>query len=150
MICTFIGHKNVPVGIDAVLRETVKKLIEKENVDTFYVGNHGGFDFAAKKALRILKKEYPSIKYNVVLAYLPARSKNISNTEVEETLYPEELENVPPKYAIIKRNYWMIDRADTVITYITNSIGNSAQFGDYAKRKGKRIINIADKLKRGS
>ena len=40
----------------------------------------------------------------------------------------------------------MIRESDVVITYITHSWGGAAQFVEMAKKKRKRIINVAEMM----
>ena len=56
-------------------------------------------------------------------------------------IYPE-LEKVPPKFAILHRNRYMIDKADIVITYIQYTKGGAYQAYLYAKKQGKNIIEL--------
>ena len=51
-----------------------------------------------------------------------------------------------PRYAISWRNKWMIRESDVVITYITHSWGGAVQFAEIAKKKRKRIINVAEMM----
>lgn len=108
----------------------------------FYVGNQGKFDAIAASVLADLKIIFPHINYYIVLAYLPTKSDNYNLRNYDVTIYPEGLERVPPKYAIIKRNAWMIDQADYVVTHVRNSIGNAHTFKTMAEKKGKIIISI--------
>ena len=117
-----------------------------EGVDSFLVGNQGGFDSTVLHTLRLLKEEYPHITYNVVLAYMPGNKEEWSAYEPMETLYPEGLESVHPRYAISWRNKWMIQESDVVVAYITRSWGGAAQFVELAERKKKRVINIASMI----
>ena len=39
--CTFIGHTDFSESNFELIYDTVKYLIEEENVTTFYVGTHG-------------------------------------------------------------------------------------------------------------
>lgn len=55
------------------------------------------------------------------------------------TAYPP-LENMPPRYAIIKRNQWMVSDSDVVISGVTHSWGGAANTLDFAKNKGKVIF----------
>lgn len=55
----------------------------------------------------------------------------------------EGLENAPRKFAISKRNRWLIEHCDTVIAYVKYSTGGAAQFKELAEKKQKWIINIA-------
>ncbi len=135
MTVTFIGHSNTPDEIQESLEKVLIDLIETDNAIQFYVGNHGNFDLIVKNTLYKLKNVYPHISFSVVLAYKPVNKANY-------TLFPEILENTHPKYAIIKRNQWMIEQSDTVITYVKNTNGRSVRFKEYAEKKGKRIVNL--------
>ncbi len=144
MTVTFFGHREVSDEIEEGLKTVLNNLIVKRNVDTFYVGNQGEFDYMVRKNLKLLKKVYPNIKYAVVLAYLPTKKAEIDVYDNYETTYPCGLETVPPKFAIIKRNNWMIARADIVVTYVTHNFGGAAQFKELAIKKGREVINLAD------
>lgn len=141
MTCTFFGHADAKEEIIPALRKEIINLIENKNVDTFYVGNHGHFDFYAETVLKELSEIYPHIKYSVVLAYLP-RGKQGEYYDFSNTIYPEGIEKAPLKYAIIKRNKWMIDNSDFVITYVKSVIGGAAQFKELAQKKKKIIVEI--------
>lgn len=140
--CTFFGHKDVSKKIEPTLRSTLVNLIENKNIDLFYVGNNGNFDNMVRRILKILKSEYSHINYAVVLAYLPVKKKN---EDYSDTIFPDGLENTPPKYAISKRNRWMIDRSDYVVTYVNHITGGAAHFKELAEKKGKIVLNLADK-----
>lgn len=144
-VCTFFGHRDTPDEVAPVLKSTLIDLIENQGVDIFYVGNHGKFDFMVYKALKEFKEIYPYIKYSVVLAYIPKHKSECDTIDYVDTVYPEGLENVPPKYAIIERNKWMLSRADTVVAYVTHTLGGAGEIKLLAERKGKRVINLAKK-----
>ncbi len=139
--CTFFGHRDVTTDIEQSLLAVLTDLILNKNVDLFYVGNHGGFDSLVKRSLEKLKNKYPHIKYYVVLAYLPT-SKNDSDIDYTETIYPEGLEAVPKRFAIIKRNVWMIDNSDYVVTHVCHNTSCASKFKELAEKKKKNVINI--------
>ena len=61
----------------------------------------------------------------------------------DETLFPD-LESIPYKLRILKRNEYMIDKTDLVIAYVTDKkIGGTLKTLEYAKRKSKKIVNLA-------
>ena len=62
-----------------------------------------------------------------------------------DTIFPEGLEFAPPRFAISRRNEWMLKQADFVVTYITHSWGGAAQFAEKAQRQGKNLIHLAEK-----
>lgn len=145
MTCSFFGHRYIDEAIAAPLKNALTNLIAN-NVDTFLVGHQGDFDRLVLRTLRQLKKEFPQIRYRVVLAYLPAAPAACCAYTEEETVFPEGLETVPPRYAISWRNRWMIRQSDVVVTYITHFQGSAAQFAKLAKRMNKQVINIPDSL----
>lgn len=142
--CTFFGHKNTPEQTEEILRKILIDLIENKNVDMFYVGNNGGFDDMVRKNLKLLKIDYPHIKYAVVLAYMPNDKAEIRYGDLNDTIYPEELDNTPTRYSIAKRNRWMINMSDYVVTYVKYSFGGAAQFKELAEKKGKTILNLSE------
>lgn len=145
--CTFFGHGNCPSSIAPLLEEIITKAILTDSVTMFYVGNQGQFDSMVRKTLKRITKQYPQVNYAVVLAYMPKEKKEYDHTGYSDTMLPEGIENVPPRFAISWRNKWMLQQADIVITYITHSWGGAAQFADLAKRQHKQVINIADIMK---
>ncbi len=70
-----------------------------------------------------------------MLAYYPSAT-------VEDSIYPEGLEMVPKRFCIDKRNRWMLNRADYVVTYISRSVGGAAKYSEIALKSGKNIINL--------
>ena len=141
--CTFFGHRECPDTIKLKLRETLVDLIVSHGVDMFYVGNQGHFDTIVRSTLQDLQKEYPQIGYAVVLAYMPGEKNDCD--DYSDTMLPEGIESVHPRYAISWRNNWLLKQADYVVTYITHSWGGAAQFVEYAEKQGKEIINLATK-----
>ncbi len=138
--CTFFGHRDCPEGIKVNLKKEIERLICNQQVNTFYVGTQGSFDRMAYNALNELRKKYSHIKVFRVLAYMP-RNDAVSNDEAqsEDTILPEGIERVHPRYAIVWRNNWMIDHSEYVIAYITHPNGGAYQAVERAKRKGKTV-----------
>ena len=143
MVCSFFGHRDATERERMLVRNCIRRLIVEEGFTRFYVGTHGSFDRIAYGELKKAKREHPKIEYTVVLAYLTnARDAFYSP---EETLYPEGMERVPKRAAIVRRNHWMIDRADCVVVY-SKGIGNSAALAEYARNRGKRVILLGEDL----
>lgn len=145
MVCCLFGHKDAPSGLTEYLCPVLDDLVA-EGVDSFLVGNQGGFDSIVLHALRQMKEKHPHITYNVVLAYMPGAKEEWSAYCPSETIYPEGLEAVHPRFAISWRNRWMLQESDIVVTYITRSWGGAAQFAELAERKKKRVVNIASMM----
>ena len=139
--CTFFGHSDCPQTIQPKLREVLIDLITNHDVDTFYVGNHGQFDALVRHSLRELQKEYSNITYAVVLAYMPGKPKEYD--DYSDTMLPEGIETVHPRYAISWRNSWMLKQSDYVVTYITHSWGGAANFSKKVINRKKKVMNLA-------
>ncbi len=140
MKVSFFGHRDTPFTMNK--QEQLEKEIEAliwEGADDFYVGNQGNFDAFVFRALRRLKKKYEHIRLTVVLAYMPEKKRETDYWWEENTLYPEGLERVPRRAAIIKRNEWMVERADTVFAHIVRG-GGAAVAVQKAERKEKRVL----------
>ena len=145
MTCCFFGHKDTPSTIAPELENVLTDLIENHGVVSFLMGHQGGFDHMALGAVRKLKERYPHITYNVVLAYMPGEKEEWSFYEPEETMYPEGLEEVHPRFAISWRNKWMLTESEYVVAYVKHSWGGAAKYYEAAQKKNKKIINIAEK-----
>jgi len=139
--CTFFGHRNCPRAIDDRLIAVLENLITQHKVDMFYVGNHGGFDSAVHRALIQMHVKYPHIDYAIVLVYMPTQQTSL---DMSHTLFPEEIAMAHPRFAISKRNDWMLQQANYVIAYITHQSGGAAQFVRKAYRQNKTVIPLAD------
>lgn len=139
-VCCFFGHRDTPDSVKEKLKRVIIDLIENKGVDTFYMGNQGSFDSMARATVSELQKQYSNINYRVMLAYMP---KN-GDIEIPNSVYSEGLENVPPRFAIDRRNKIMLEKSDYVIVYVISSVGGAAKFYRMAEKKRKVTINIYD------
>lgn len=144
MYVTFFGHRDTPSSVYEDLLSVITDLVENKKATHFYVGDKGSFDRMARGALRTLSKAYPLIQYAVVLAYLPSeKPADPWQEDHDPTLFPEGLENVSPRYAIERRNRFMVEQSNIVVTYVKRSHGGAAKFKALALRKGKTVIELA-------
>jgi len=102
------------------------------------VGSQGSFDRMAHEVLRDLRSDY-DFEYEILLAYMP--KKNSPAFDDEKTLFPSVLEKVHPRFAIDKRNRWMVEQSDFVVTYVRIS-GGAAKFKELAQKKKKTVIEL--------
>jgi len=141
--CVFFGHKDADYSVASRLKLEIEKLIRENCVNEFLVGNNGRFDYIAYSVLKELKKDHPEISISVVLAYLPGEKQEYSDYYSEnETFLPEDIETGPIRFAIDRRNRWMINHADYVITHVTHGWGGAAKFKELSEKKKKTVINI--------
>ncbi len=137
MTVTFCGHSkiNKPEEVSKWLDTILPSLIEG-GANTFYLGGYGDFDSLAASAVRRQKAVYPDIASVLVLAYL---NRNVDASRYDKTTYPP-LEKVPPRFAILKRNEWMVSVSDVVVSGVTHSWGGAAKTLNFAKRRKKVIF----------
>ena len=138
--CCFFGHREVTHNIRDKLTAIIENLITETGVTEFYVGHQGQFDTIVYSVLKELKVKYPQIRYTVVLAYMP--DEHIKEVYGGDTLFPDGMENVPKKYAISKRNDWMIQHSDYAVCYVHKITGGAAKFREKAEKKGLRVVDI--------
>lgn len=144
-VCTFFGHSDCDPEIKSKLRETICRLIV-EGIDTFYVGDKGCFDSYVHTILKELQTQYPHIQYSVVLSYFPKQHDPDYPIDYSDTMLPEGVEIGPPRFAIDRRNRWMLAQADTVVCYIDYGWGGAAKYAELAVKKKKRVINLGKYL----
>ena len=144
MVITFIGHSTIS-NRDELLEKIVKSIMENTSENekiSFYCGGYGDFDNLSAIACRLIKKQRQNSEVVLVTPYL----KNLTKNDIyDATIYPP-IENVLPRYAIIKRNEWMVERADLIIAYVKYTYGGAYKTLNYAERKKKPIINLASSL----
>ncbi len=140
MTVTFFGHRDTPESIRPIIKETINKLIIENGAKIFYVGNQGSFDRMVIGTLSELKTVHPTIEYYIVFAYLPENDSTYDCPSV----FPEKVAMSPKRFAIAKRNDWLIEHSDTVVTYVKYSTGGAAKFKEKAEKKNKTVINIAE------
>lgn len=147
--CFFIGHREVDERLLPLLNETIERLITKEKVSYFYVGGYGGFDRIASSSLKVAKKKHPEITLMLVLPYHPAERPVETPYGFDGTYYPEGLEQVPKRYAIVRANKIMVDTSDWLVAYVRHGASNSRKLLEYAERRQEKgliqIENLAEK-----
>lgn len=141
---TFCGHGNIPSAdvekIKPLLYNKIETLIEAQGATEFLLGGYGDFDGTAARVVKELKVKYPHITSTLVIPYI---DRDYNKELYDGSVFPP-IESVPKRFAISKRNEWMVQSADFVIAYVKYSWGGASTTLDYARRKKKIIFNIAD------
>ena len=147
MIVTFCGHARFSKReeYEQKIFDYLEEKVGDRSAD-MYLGGYGEFDGFAYACCKKYKEKHPKTSLVFVTPYLTsAYSKERANYEQEKydtILYPE-IEDKPPRLAIIYLNQWMIEKADCVIAYVTHDWGGAYQAYTYAKKRGKEIFNLA-------
>lgn len=152
MIISFIGHALVcsKSDVEEIVKECILANITDNEPVVCYLGGRGDFDEICASACRKLKRKHPFIELVYVTPYLnlseQAKIKEMMRWGLyNSSIYPLN-GKTPPRFAILKRNEWMMINADIVIAYVKRNYGGAHTALSVAKRKGKRIINIAEAL----
>lgn len=150
MIVTFIGHSSLPAELDLAekMRKAILTNVPKNEKVSFYCGGYGDFDLLSAQVCRSLKPHFSRSELVYVTPYMtPAQQKKIKYY-MEENLYDAmvypPLETVPPRYAILRRNEWMVEQADLIFSYVTRPYGGAAKTLEFSKKKGKKIIDLTE------
>ena len=139
--CAFFGHGDYDYReYEENIKDSIVDLIENYNVAQFYTGGRGAFDNLCARIVAQLKSVYPHIKNTLVLSYMPKKDWKLPAV-YDDSVYLLE-ERVPPKYAIVKTNQALVDKADFVVTAVRYSWGGARIAHDYAQNKKKIWKNI--------
>ena len=150
MVITFVGHSLIPSS--SKVKEAVKEQIRNNIADSesisFYLGGYGDFDEVCAVVCRELKKERTGIEIIYVTPYMTlseqVKIKELQRCGLYDTSIYPPIENTPAKFAISKRNEWMVEKSDLIIAYVEHTCGGAYKSLQVAKRKKKKIINIYD------
>ena len=170
--CCFTGHRpdklggynyNTPKNLK--IKEKIKdeciNLIENFNVDTFVCGGALGFDQMAFEVFYNLKKIYPNLKLIVAIPFEKQDCKWIKSsidyyrnqlTQADELVYVDTLkeysifgytEGIYYPAKMQKRNEYMVDISDYIITFFDGTNGGTKNCINYwNKKKKNNPINI--------
>ena len=145
MVITFCGHSDYIGNLtdEEFLLNLLEEIIQGNEVD-FYLGGYDGFDNFVLKCTKKYKQKHLNAKLIFITPYLhklTSQSDNIIEKSYDMIIYPE-LERIPQKLAIIKRNEWMIKQADYVFAYVRRHYGGAYRTLLYAHKQKKPYINL--------
>lgn len=141
--CFFIGHREASSEILPALTEAVEQHIEAYGVAEFIVGNYGGFDHMAAKAVIAVKRRHPQITLTLLIPYHPAERPLEPPQGFDNTFYPPGMEKVPRKLAIVRANRYMVDHVNYLIAYAWHPASNARNLVEYArKREQRKLISV--------
>ncbi len=145
----FFGHRYID-DIDKVeeaLFNHISALVKENDYVEFLVGRNGEFDQCVSSVIRHIRKrlDYDNCIHKLVLPYPTAEYLN--NKDNFEEYYDgvfiyDPTYKIYPKAVIGMRNTEMVDAADLIICYIEKNSGGAYKAVKYAKKQGKKIINI--------
>lgn len=146
-ICCCFGHREVYKDIAETLDRIIEELITEKGVFEFWTGGMGDFDGKFASAVRAKKKQYPDVKLILIKPYF---SNDLNtNREYYDYLYddvviPDAIAGAHYKSAITKRNRWMVDYCDVIVTFVYRDHGGAYDAKKYAIKSNKTVVEIND------
>ena len=138
--CFFIGSRHSSDDLIEPLKQAIETHITGYGVKTFIVGHYGNFDSMVIGALREAKKQHNDIELYLLAPYA-LNQKTDTPEGFDGTIYPDGLEKVPLRLAIVQANKFMVNNSDYLIAH--QGIGNSRNLVEYAqKREKKGLIKV--------
>jgi uncharacterized phage-like protein YoqJ len=146
--CAFTGHRTLGEDFSIQkLRKEIKNAVLL-GVEVFYCGMAMGFDLIAAQEVLKIKKTFSNIR---LIACIPCYEQEKSFSEEDKKRYAKILKNadkivyVSEYYfngCMQKRDRYMADRADMLITYCKKETGGTAYTVNYfqKKYKGREIV----------
>ena len=151
--CCFTGHRSLSgeekLKAAVRLREIIAEQI-KAGIVLYGAGGALGFDTLAAQTVLDMKKEHPQLRLILVL---PCEDQTRGWRSEDIAVY-EDIKRRSDKVVYVsraytpvcmqRRNRHLVDHRGTCICYLTRIYGGTAYTVDYARRKGLRIINLAE------
>ncbi len=144
--CFFIGHRDAPESIYERLLSAVERHISEYGVTDFVVGRYGNFDHFAARAVIEAKRHHADVTLTLLMPYYRTDAEPLPDG-FDGSLFPDGLENVPKRAAILRANQYMIHHCDYLIVYDAGRIGNTRILVSQAYTiNNLQIDNIAKNL----
>lgn len=153
MTVVFCGHRNIngkEKELTEKLAEALTAIFEKGKkfnyLIKFYCGGYGKFDLLVSHVIDKVRKLFPSVNCEKVLVVpylnISLEKREALMLEYDHLLYPS-IENVPYRFAIAKRNEWMVEQADIIVSYTEHNWGGAFQMVKFAEKKHKNILYLS-------
>jgi len=138
-VCFFGHHEIADLQVPrAWLAALIPRLLDN-GADTFFFGGYGAFGRLAASFVWDYRTSY---RFQSILVK-PYLDRSMDEHCYHSTLYPE-LEYTPKRFAIVKRNQWMVNSSDIVVAYVLHSWGGAAKALEYAEKRGKHLLIYPD------
>lgn len=136
---TFIGHGSCPELRPDIVQREIMAMTER-GIRIFLCGGMGQFDRMCARSVWRQKQNCAQIKSCLVIPYL---TFSVREPEwFDEIIYPEELENVYFKRAILLRNRYLVQHSAHALCYVNHGWGGAARTYELARKERLNIINI--------
>lgn len=155
--CAFLGNNydkyssshHTPPKLKEQLKKEIINLIENENVDTFLVGEIGGYEITCYDIVLEVQKKYPQICILLVISQMTELHKMGDNNDnyiikrrgFDDFILPPKCEFGYKRLCIVYRNRFIIENTDFIIAY-NKYTGKAYNFCKQAQKKGVKVIEL--------
>lgn len=147
----FLISKNDPqyIKMENNLTETLFTLAE-DGCFTYYCGMAMGFDIIAAESVLLMKKAIKTASIKLICV-VPFKTQSEGFNSLWKSRYDNIISNADEVVLLSdsyfsgcysKRNKFMVDRSDYVLTWFDGKSGGTKNTIEYAKSKGKSVINL--------
>lgn len=146
MIIAFFGHSDFH-GSQELEDKIIASIKEKANGEhvSFFLGGYGFFDSFALHCCKKYQEIDPESRTVFVSPYRRERyfkDRPYIQENYDEILIPDGVDGEFSAFNIVKRNEWMVKKADFVITYVNVGWGGAAKALEYAVKHKKAYLNF--------
>lgn len=122
----------------------LKDLMREKPHLEIYVGRNGDFDIIASAVVKRVREELGNESSEMILV-LPYKEKGIESYEgyYDRVMILDDLSGEYLKGRMIKRDRWILDLCDLSICYVEHERDVAFLALQYAKKLGKKNINLA-------
>ena len=133
-----IGHRECHFFPEEKVISQIQFLLDN-GYDTFYSGGMGEFDLKCARILVHIKQTCPNLQSHLVIPFL---SFKIPSSDLyDEIIFPAECDKLSPRFAIPRRNRWMVDQSQAALCFVLYSWGGAATTLQYAQKKNLHIFS---------
>ena len=147
--CAITGHREIEGKIFPKKVEQALEEIIQMGVTTFYNGLALGWDLLTAERIIKLKKKYPQVR---LIGCVPFYGQEVYFPDKDKVRYAKALKGcdevilLSDKYyngCLLRRNDYMIERADMLFAYCVRNAGGAAYtVRKFALKKGKENIRF--------
>ena len=148
---SFFGHRRIDntIEFEKRLEKILIDIVLKKEYVEFLIGRDGDFDIITSSVIKRVIRNYGHNNTAFVLV-LPYNKAEFFKNEHSFLNYYDEVEicsesaKAHYKAAFQIRNRNMVDRSDLIVCCIQHNYGGAYKTIEYAMKKDKEIINLAD------
>ena len=143
--CCGFGHRDLYRDIKNEIQITIEHLIIENGITVFLTGGMGDFDSLFSSAVRSCKVSNKDIQLILVKPYFSNElntNKDYYESFYDDVIIPDEIAGCHYKSAITKRNRWMVEQSDVVLSGVYRDFGGAYDAIKYAHRIQKRVIDL--------